>query len=467
MLQFKVDGYLEKHISGQSEGASRLHIDQNHPNHLQVELMPAASISGRVLDESGKPLIGFNMAMIQVNAAFGRRYYRKYQFWGHDSDAVTDKNGNFTIGELTPGTYYLQAYFDYSSKAEPDLIRKGYAPAYFPDSQTLATADQLCIAPGEKRIVVMKLRPQALYSLTATLDMNTNINPYSEPMSALYFENGELFQHWSADYNHSTKQIKLFDIAPGKYKGSIATGINDSDAYYEFKFSITDSNLNLQTIPLRFYMKLEATVQFPAGFKPRTTYSTLFELDKDENEQLQNAGQEITANRRVLFKRLLPGHYRIRLLTDDPLYIQSATLGSQDVLANGLTLYEPTTETFEISLARATGSIAGVVLQANHNPVENADVKLLAKGVDTYYIFKSTASNAKGEFSFQGLPPGKFNIVALSNPIPDFQFGLIEIESIQSKSQPIEITTGPANPFALQAEKLVHSAPSCPTAQIQ
>ncbi len=143
----------------------------------------------------------------------------------------------------------------------------------------------------------------------------------------------------------------------------------------------------------------------------------LFKLEPDGTAELTEDGQPLAKDSEVAFSRLQPGHYKLYLFTDDPVYVQSAKLGDQDVLHDGLSLHGPSNDALDITLAIANGELDGVIDGENGIPVSGADVKLIAQGEDAPYVLRSVVSDGNGHFLVKGVPPGNYNLVALKEAI--------------------------------------------------
>jgi hypothetical protein len=92
-----------------------------------VHLTPLGRISGRIVDEAGRPV-----ANVQVQAI--RRRPRLTDERAAALGGVTDSNGMFTIGGLTPGSYFVIAT-ERAARVMP-LAQSGSSPPFVPASMT-------------------------------------------------------------------------------------------------------------------------------------------------------------------------------------------------------------------------------------------------------------------------------------------------------------------------------------------
>jgi protocatechuate 3,4-dioxygenase beta subunit len=92
------------------------------------------------------------------------------------------------------------------------------------------------------------------------------------------------------------------------------------------------------------------------------------------------------------------------------LYVKSIRLGSADVLNGGLHLEGRTEASLEIVIGTTPGSVEGVVVDSNGQPVPNVPVSLLpdAGRRTRFDLYKNTSSDGAGRFKIEGVPPGDY-----------------------------------------------------------
>jgi hypothetical protein len=293
------------------------------------------------------------------------------------------------------------------------------------------------------------------------LDLPAGFTRSFEPLYGLTRDDGGYFGGWTDKYDQRAKSFVVELLPPGAYSLSMSVGLYDTDPVARVRFDITDADVDGLVLPMRLPFTLQAKVHFPDGFKPKTAYSTLLNLEPDGTDRMIEAGQTITKEGRVTFARLHPGHYKLYLFTDDPVYLESAHFGQQDVLANGLSVDGPSTATLEVTLGRADAEIRGNVLRADKSAAAGADVKLIAQGEDAPYVIKSVEADQRGQFVLIGVPPGKYDLVALEDPIRDWEFGPSEFAQVQRWAVEVQAKGGSRIPIDLRAAAFRYTSPPC------
>jgi hypothetical protein len=122
-----------------------LRIPEAGCGYTEVQLSTASSISGVVLDPSGKGAPKTPVSVRTKGGPFGVR----------ELVAVTDRNGRFTISGVPDADVYLSAGVDADSF--PTNMNTRYRAVYYSDGDTTETASPLRLKFGEKRSVVLRL----------------------------------------------------------------------------------------------------------------------------------------------------------------------------------------------------------------------------------------------------------------------------------------------------------------------
>jgi hypothetical protein len=121
-------------------------------DNIQIRMLKGAAITGRVVDELGDPVVG-----APVSIGFFRPTEGQSRFTGVSrSNAVTDDRGEYRIGSLAAGRYYVSVRG--SSEGSPiagapaEWARTfGWSQTYYLDSASLAAATPIVLGAGEER----------------------------------------------------------------------------------------------------------------------------------------------------------------------------------------------------------------------------------------------------------------------------------------------------------------------------
>lgn len=466
-LAGEAKGYLRNALVQNGHGESEFDLHTGESRSFRFVLWPEGTISGRIVDESGKPIAGIDVFAIRDNSSFGRRFISHYQYWAGPSEVATDRNGEFKIGELKPGRYYLEAGIAAWRRSDGTLLKAGYIPAYYPSSHIITTAKSLCIGTGEQRKIEFQLKPTPTYSVRGKIELPPGFKHDFEPLWGLRREDGQYYgQTMDEEFDHLSGAWEIHNLPPGSYNLEIQTGIYETDLVATKSFTVTNAEVNDLVLPMKPRFSLRARVRLPEGFHPSTPSSVLFKLEPDGIAELTEDGQPLAKDGEVAFSRLQRGHYRLYLFTSDPVYVQSAKLADQDILHDGLSLHGPSNDALEITLAIANNELDGIVGGDNGIPVSGADVKLIAQGENAPYVFRSVVADDKGHFVIKGVPPGDYNLVALKEAIRDREFGAFEFDQIRSWAAPIQVRDVSVTGISLKSANLRYTSSACSTSQL-
>ena len=136
-----------------------------------------------------------------------------------------------------------------------------------------------------------------------------------------------------------------------------------------------------------------------------------------------------------------PGDYRIS--RSGPGYIQSARLGSADVLRDGLHLEHQPEDFLEVVIGETTASVEGRVTDGTQ-AVSNAVVVLvpslnLRQRSDLYYV---AATDGNGQFQIQArVVPGDYKVFAWKDIEPGAWQDPEVLERYENQGQPVSVTS--------------------------
>src|SRR5204863_4707527 len=114
-----------------------LTIDSVRTQQITIDLVPGATIAGRITDPQGNPLAGVAVSAAALQYDAGRR-----AFSAGSLPKTTDDRGEYRVYWLPPGEYYVRAEYP---DASGNLARR----SYYPGTLDSTTAQPLTIRGGE------------------------------------------------------------------------------------------------------------------------------------------------------------------------------------------------------------------------------------------------------------------------------------------------------------------------------
>jgi hypothetical protein len=127
--------------------------------------------------------------------------------------------------------------------------------------------------------------------------------------------------------------------------------------------------------------------------------------------------------------------------------VSGLRLDGQDVMGTGIVAKPGREHLLEIIITNASGALAGIVLDAQNEPVSAARVVLLpepALRANPMLQF-TTVANGKGEFGIESMLPGNYTLIALPDKdefTPTFVRDPRNLQQYQRFGQQVRIEAG-------------------------
>jgi hypothetical protein len=227
----------------------------------------------------------------------------------------------------------------------------------------------------------------------------------------------------------TTGQFIIRNVLPGVYNA--ATFISNMDAATNIDVRNRDVENLVITLTPGFPLPTRVTMEgappgtpLPGGMTiligsspPTQGTSPNQPVDPKGSFSISNVGTDDT---RVYVLPMLTTPVAPPLNIPDSLkdvYVKSAKLGGVDVLNTGFRFAGEPDKVLEIVLARNAGSLAGSVADERGQPVAGVFVTLVPNVATARLyrtdMYKTTSSDAEGQFEVKGLPPGEYKVFAL------------------------------------------------------
>jgi hypothetical protein len=183
----------------------------------------SALISGHVFDEAGEPLAGANVLTLQMRFFNGRRRLTPVR-----GNAITDDTGQYRLGGLEPGEYYIQASSRETWEGDPpEKPMLGFVGTYYPASTNAAEARRVRVRAGQEVSAIdIALIPGRAGKLSGTV-VNAQGAPLAGETVSMSFEiRGENFMMTSGGQSAKVNPDGTFtfrNVAPAEYHLNVRT----------------------------------------------------------------------------------------------------------------------------------------------------------------------------------------------------------------------------------------------------
>jgi protocatechuate 3,4-dioxygenase beta subunit len=419
-------GYVDQHYqsTGGDTGAILALQAGQEVKDVLFRMTLAAVFTGRVNDEDGDP-----MALMQVVAL--RRPTDEETDDQDDSRstgqellpagiAQSDDRGQYRIFGLKAGEYYIRAVDDYEPMNHVIIgseweVRRAlgsqYAPVYYPGVTQIGQAKLLLISPGEEAQVDLVLRRIKMVQISGRV-----IGADGKPATDAYLYLEELP---SGDYGVATEtdskgEFRMKGVAPGGYLlHAQQHSTEEANHHASQKIEVGSDNIDSIMLVLgrgvNFLGRLDVSGPGTIRFE-RMSINLISHGD-------QTAGAWARVKKDGTFQLLdVPdGTFSFSMNgLEEGWYVRSVRLGTSDLLANGLEVEKGEGGgTIQVVVSNGGSELGGLVTQ-DDKPMVGARVRITPDPETRYNRLRIRSANTdqSGRFSFVGIAPGQYHVVA-------------------------------------------------------
>ena len=439
VLLVSADGYANPDATISSSGGARITVADGERLKKELQLAPLGAIEGRVLDEFGDPAPGVSLrlaprAIVVNNAGLPSRFVV----------SPTDDRGWFRVSGLLAGDYYLVALPEPFARSGP----AAFPVTYFPGTTSLEAATPLQLGTGiDAHGVDLVLPPVATTVIAGTVTDTTGRRVPKALVTLSPGLDGPFKGMFRAPTNADANGDFVFPSVPA--------GTYLVEASGERSFEVASLTIVTPTEPFVLAFKRLPTARgrvifdgdVPPAIKPIDAYSFLrfqatgpaiegvlggrsgqvqpdwtFQIPGLSSPGVIRVGQLAGASAWVLARVLLQG----RDITDVPYDFQSGNVDGLEVIltkrVGGIT---GTVQGF----APATGALSIIVFGADGDswPYLSRTLRL-------------TQTDESGAFTFRGLSPGRYFVVAVRFGTPTSSSEALQ--KLRSSATPVVVSEG-------------------------
>jgi hypothetical protein len=407
---------------------------------LVIQLIPQGIIAGRVVDDEGEILPGATVNISMYSPASG---CAACVVPGGSGTGITDADGTFSIGGLTPGRYLVSvtapakmspAVTPASPNARRDDARHEiYVTTYYPDATDRADATPVDLAAGAQvRALELKLEKVAVFKLSGKVANAVSGDP-TVPDRLTLIRQGSRPPGLSARYVGVSAggEFSFDGVLPGNYFLETKSNVDAEDrpALVAWQpISVGNNDLDRVVVEMKPAMELRGKIAVegsPLSSWPQITLMPTDGLNYLDSPMVDSDGQfRVTG--------MEPAVYSVAVgFLPPPLYVKAMRFNGRDV-DGPIDLGASSAASLELVVSRGTESMSGVVSDSN-GPV--------GPGVFVFATretlpFRVAVTDEKGQFSFKGLPPGQYYLLAMDGP------GMLPPEIILKLGTPVTVADG-------------------------
>ena len=411
-IQVRREGYFGPLLHGASQPfASRL-ITLSEGQSIQdvhLDLIPGATVSGRVFDDRGVPVPGADVSAMRITYDHGRRFLTSVR-------RRADEHGEYRLFWLAPGEYYVRADLAPGVASGSDGTSR---TTYFPNTADLDTAQPIVLAGGAERTAVdislrttpaATIRGKIIDGLSNTQSGGFSLVPQDPniPFDAM--------ASLASNMNLGTGGFEIRGVRPGSYE--LVVRANNSrgiagEAHVPVEVGGADINGLIVAIHPRVDVKVRLLMEGGTNIDLRTLE---FFLEQRERGLFRlRPSQPIDANGVVTFSNVPPSLWAPVILGPYPdAYVSDMRQGGKSVFNDGTIRVEAEPESVDLIIHSKGAAIDGVVRGAARSGMDTSRVVLVPqpprrKNVTLYQV---TNPDSAGHFRFTGVAPGEYKVFA-------------------------------------------------------
>jgi 5-hydroxyisourate hydrolase-like protein (transthyretin family) len=401
--------------------------------HLVFRLQPDAAVEGQVTDENNDPVQNAMVSLFQQSTEDGR------QRTIPTNHGKADDQGQFHIGHLAPGTYYLavsaRPWYAQNSRVilrgksnnsdaearaaqEAAALDVTYPLTFYPDSPDSAGASPIVLHPGERLTAGVVLR--AVPSLH--LRIRTSISGGAGDAGMVGFPrvsqrifDGYLDSVFNAPESSVEPGIvEIAGLAPGHYVIEMPSskGANDKRANREgYREVDLAGDLEVNANDSSGFAAVAGSVSFEGAQRVPTGLA----MQLSNQETGENFASEIRDKGQFEFEGMKPGRYTVALQGSGGYFLRKMSVTGAKLTGRTLEIGSSSSVHIAATVGRGVAQVDGIALRGGQ-PFAGAMIVLVPRdAANNSPLFRRDQSDSDGTFTLPNVIPGQYTVLALAN----------------------------------------------------
>jgi protocatechuate 3,4-dioxygenase beta subunit len=404
-----------------------------------IELFKRTVITGMVIDEGRAPIAGARIVALRRQFVAGAARIEPVAF------DETDDEGRYRIWDLEPGEYVLVApatsatvpphvapgdFFERLVRRSPfvEAVRGIYPTHFYPATTRAILALVVDLGPGEVRYGVdFLLSPVPAFEVTGRLDGPAAV-VQRRPLRLVNVED-DIDTGYDSAVTLTDERGRFFfsGVPPGAYRLEMdpIPAEDGAAVFADHDVLVADENVSGLDVPVRPAATIGGTVALLTDGADidtgRPITITIEPTAKNLSPRVEVPADVLSA---FVSPALKPGRYRVAVSGLPPgVYLHSIQSDGQNALDEPITVAADGT-VVTIGLTAQPTRVLGTVRDAGRRAVPGATVIALpaatrSEATRGLHRAQETRASTSGVFTFTGLPPGDYFLVAIDDAVAD------------------------------------------------
>ena len=390
-----------------------------------IRMVPMALITGRILDGDGEPLARAQVQALQIKYSYGKRLLAPA------STSQTNDLGEYRLTDLPPGRYYVTSNWraPIAASTANSQTQHEYVATFFPSVLDESLWQLLEVTAGQQlQDVNIKMLKAPVFSVRGKITGDL-------PPKGVYIRCLPLNQNF---YVGLTSPVFSYVRSDGTFE---ITGVPaGSHVVAAFPMGMTPSLLGKTAIEVM--REPVENVVVPVANLTNLSGSIRV-VEATEQPSVSNVGPRThRVSLRQVGGRQFNAHnnfskadgtwsidgvgrdkyfFDLTGLESAGYWLKSIRHGNQEVLDTGIDFTSGATMPVEIIFGTGAGAITGKVYDDKDQPAAGSTVAVVPFPLKEgrFDLYRSTTSDASGQFRLAGLPPGEYTLYAWQQIEPD------------------------------------------------
>jgi carboxypeptidase family protein len=408
---------------------------------VPVRLMPTAAVSGEIVDEYNDYLQNVEVTLLAAETRLGQMVLRPA------AKATTDDRGQYRIAGLRPGRYYVAAEYQSRTASDKKFIedyvsitasgfgpqqRSGqpqqvlavtpvtpdppftYAPLFYPSTGDFKQAEALRLSPGDETSANFIFISAPVVSITGRVTNGMTGAPMPTASVAAFWSEYMQGDGIPARVEHENAAFEIRGLAPGSY--TVRASFVEDKQTYAGEATVEVGPRGAQNVEIAALPDFDATGHVSLAGNPRTRPGR-FLIEFVGAGLLPRVRAGATSPEFKFQAQLRPEKRyfaAVRNLPED-YYLKSVAISGHQVPVDNV-MVSGRRGDLELVLSPDGAEIDGTLFDSKDQPARGS--VLLVPDLPDFgppELLRRAGSDAKGKFSFRGVAPGAYRVVAFES----------------------------------------------------
>jgi len=449
-------GFIASLFTDAAGTSIELHLTAGETADVNVRLMPQAAISGRLLDSDGDPWVH---GYVNVSRSVFKQGKRQLESAG-DGGNVDDR-GEFRVGQLAPGTYYVNGLPDVGWELQNPSPAGGLQSAWYPNSFDIQDATPVIVSPGQELTgLEIRLRRSATYRIRGIISgLDTIPKATGQPAYRRVWASAAS----SVASNVHTGNLKadgtfeIVGVPSGEYDVGLTQGMPPI-GLGQTKVRVDDRDVDGVSLEVARTFALKGRVQFEANEQGRISGLNIMLTPLDRTGAQYVYTQE---DGTFTFPVVSMGRYRVFLpgTYDGQYHVKLFRYGGKEVRGEIISIADgdsPLELIFSSHGARMVVDVKRGDAAAPAGPTQVVLIPDWDSGEERGFGTRPAVRDQNGVYSIANIPAGAYRLFAFES-VPDQAWADAEFwKEIRSKGVELRVSEGESRnaevPLVLKSE---------------